>query len=145
MDDETAGALATNVVALLNPSAFPFSTVDTIARQNNVLWGLAPIVERLATIFIHILANTLIFYAVVTRQPRWFWLAFAYKTAIDSVAAFAQMTGIDTLVQVWTIEAVVAVFGVLGWLGLRWLAQCYPAPEEPAEEAVQPQIALHAR
>ena len=88
--------------------------------------GLAPIVERIATIFVHILANVLIVYGVVARQPRWFWAAFVYKTALDSVAAFAQFWGVNTLGHIWTIEAVVVLFGLVGWWGIRWVAQRYP-------------------
>jgi hypothetical protein len=62
------------------------------------------------------------------RQARWFWLAFGYKTATDAVAAaFVHINGIDTLGHVWTFEALLMLFGLAGWLGLRWLAPRYQA------------------
>jgi uncharacterized membrane protein YhfC len=77
-------------------------------------------------VLVHILANVLIFYAVARRKPKWFWLAFVYKTGIDAVAAFAQLWGLETLAKIWAIEAVVALWGLVGWLGIRWVQQRYP-------------------
>jgi uncharacterized membrane protein YhfC len=42
---------------MLMPSAVPLSSLETAARSNNLLYGLAPIVERLGTIFVHILSS----------------------------------------------------------------------------------------
>jgi uncharacterized membrane protein YhfC len=119
-------SLGSALVGLLAPDQLPPATLAQLALANNALYGLAPIVERIATIFVHIFANLLLFYGVVVRQPRWFWAAFIYKTALDSVAAFAQFWGVNTLGHIWTIEAIVVLFGLLGWWGIRWMAQCYP-------------------
>jgi len=45
------------------------------------------------------------------------------------VAAFAQLWGLDALWKIWTIEAIVIVWGVLGWWGTRWVKARYPAVE----------------
>ena len=104
--------------------------LEQVSRLNNVLYGLAPISERFFTVLVHVLANVLIFYAVAQRKPRWFWLAFIYKTGIDAVAAFAQVWGLETLAKIWIIEAVVALWGIVGWLGIRWVQQRYPDQAE---------------
>jgi len=119
-------SLASTLATLLMPGAFPLEMLAAVARQGNPLYGLAPVVERAATLFVHILSNLLIFYAIHRRRPGWFWLAFAFKTAIDSAAAFAQFWGLATLSHIWAIEAVVIAFGVVGWLGLRWLRPHFP-------------------
>jgi uncharacterized membrane protein YhfC len=101
---------------------------EVAARLGNIMWVLAPVVERLAALFIHTCCNVLIFYAVNTRQARWLWLAFGYKTAVDATAAVCvHIHGIDTLGHIWTFEAILILFGLAGWLGLRWLAPRYQA------------------
>jgi uncharacterized membrane protein YhfC len=121
-------SLSSMLAAMVISVALPPAPTEILVRLGNILWGLAPIVERLATVLIHICSTVLIFYAVNTRQARWFWLAFGYKTAIDAVAAaFVHINGIDTLGRVWTFEAIVILFSLAGWLGLRWLAPRYQA------------------
>jgi uncharacterized membrane protein YhfC len=116
-------------------------TPEVAARLGNILWVLAPVVERLGALFIHTCCNVLIFYAVNTRQARWFWLAFGYKTAVDAAAAVCvHINGIDTLEQIWTFEAILILFGLAGLLGLRWLAPRYQAL--PIEEVTAPEARL---
>jgi uncharacterized membrane protein YhfC len=119
-------SLGTVLAALVAPGVFPLEALEQVSRLNNVLYGLAPIWERFFTVLVHILANVLIFYAVTQRRPRWFWLALIYKTGIDALAAFAQFWGLETLPRIWIIEAVVALWGIIGWLGIRWVQQRYP-------------------
>ena len=114
------------VMAMTTPELFPLGTLEQIAQASNPLYGLAPIVERFFTILVHMFSNALIFYAVAQKQPRWFWLAFAYKTLLDTAAAFGQTTGLGTLAALWAIEAFIIVLGALGWLGLWWIHRRYP-------------------
>jgi uncharacterized membrane protein YhfC len=127
-------SLSSMLAAMLISVAQP-PPPEVAARLGNILWLFAPIVERLATIFIHMCSTVLIFYAVNTRQARWLWLACGYKTAVDAVAAACvHIHGIDTLEHVWLLEATVILFGLAGWLGLRWLAPRYQAL--PIEEII---------
>lgn len=123
-------SLGTVVATLVAPGVFPLEALEQVSRLNNVLYGLAPISERFFTVLVHIWANVLIFYAVARREPRWFWLALIYKTGIDAVAASAQFWGLETLAKIWTIEAVVVLWGIVGWLGIRWVQQRYPDQAE---------------
>jgi uncharacterized membrane protein YhfC len=134
-------SLSSMLAAMVISVALPPAPIEVLARLGNILWVLAPIVERLAAIFIHICSNVLIFYAVNTRQARWFWLAFGYKTAVDALAAACvHINGINTLEHVWTIEAILILFGLAGWLGLCWLAPRYQAL--PIEEVTAPEARL---
>ncbi len=126
------------VAALAMPAVLPPDALVGLARLNDPLVGLAPIVERLATLYLHLLANALVFYAASRRRAGAFWLAFAYKTAIDSVAAFGQLWGLGTTARLWTIEAVVIAFGIAGWLGLRRLAVRYGSGGLADGHAIQP-------
>jgi hypothetical protein len=53
------------------------------------------------------------------------WLSFAWKSLLDAVAGFAQMWGVGTPAKMWTIEAIIILFGVASWWGLRRLARMY--------------------
>jgi uncharacterized membrane protein YhfC len=119
-------SLGTVLAAIVVPGLFPLEALEQVSRLNNVLYGLAPILERFSIVLVHILANVLIFYAIAQRKPKWFWLALIYKTGIDAVAAFAQFWGVETLARIWILEAVVALWGLVGWLGIRWVQQRYP-------------------
>lgn len=127
-----------SATALLVPDQLPPATVAQFELASNFLYGLAPIAERAATIFVHALSGALIFYAIATREKRWVLLAVVYKTGLDSVAAFAQFWGIGSLGRIWTIEAFIIAFGLIGWWGLRWLADRYPGQAEEAETDVVP-------
>jgi uncharacterized membrane protein YhfC len=126
-------SLVTLLTALLAPDQFTTEALAQLALTSNVLFGLAPIVERAATILVHIFTSVLIFYEIQTHQPRWFWAAFVYKTALDSVAAFAQFWGVNTLARIWTIEGIIILFGLFAWWGIRWVAVRYPHTLPPEE------------
>jgi hypothetical protein len=80
-------------------------------------------------VLIHTLSNVLLFYSIATDEPRAFWLGFAYKSGIDVIAAFAQFWGIDTIGRIWLIEAIVILWGIAGWLGIRQMKERYPSSE----------------
>lgn len=122
-------SFATMLVALLAPQSLPPELLSQLKIADNVLFSVAPIVERFFTIWVHILSNGLLFYAVVVKQVRWFWLAFVYKSLIDAWAAWGQLAGMTaTVEQVWVLEAVVIVWGIIGWVGTRWVQARYPTP-----------------
>jgi uncharacterized membrane protein YhfC len=131
------GSLASALVAMAAPATLPLGTLQQYALTSNPLYGLAPIWERFFTVLVHIFSNVLLFYGVRKRQARWLWLAFAYKTGIDAIAAWAQFWGLGALGRLWTIEAIVALWGLAGWLGTRAVRASYP----PLEEGLEPEEA----
>jgi hypothetical protein len=60
----------------------------------------------------------LVVYAVRSRQMRWFWLSFAYKSLGDAVAAWAILSyGVkDSLVKLTYIELGYVVFACVSIL-----------------------------
>lgn len=125
-------ALASGLSALLAPAQLSQAALAADTLANNPLFGLAPIIERAAIVWVHILSAALIFTGIATARRRWVWLAIGYKTAIDSVAAFAQFWGVETLGKYWTIEAIIIMVGLCGWWGTHQLAGRYPADGRPA-------------
>ena len=125
-------SFAAALTALLAPQLIPSEALSQLAVMNNVLYGIAPIVERFFTVWVHIFCNGLIFFAVAKRQARWFWLAFWFKSLIDAVAVFAQTSGaLASIEGIWAIEGVVILWGILGWLGVRWLKPRYDMSSQP--------------
>jgi uncharacterized membrane protein YhfC len=128
-------SLVLAVVALTMPERLPKEVLGPLERANNLWMQLAPISERIFACLGHIGTNVLLFYAVARREPRWFWLAFVYKSAIDAVAGFAVVKGLTTTpVQIWTIEAIAAVWGIAGLLITLWISRRY---QPPLEEIMQ--------
>lgn len=127
-------SLGSALAGLLAPDSLPVSALGSLASASTLAVGLAPVFERLCVIFAHIFACVLIFYAIASGEAKWGWLAILYKTLLDAPAGFASFWGTGTASKIWTIEAIIAVFGLLGLCGTIWLARRYPQP--PAEQPV---------
>jgi len=88
--------------------------------------ALAPAFERLLALVIHVAAAVMILRAFIERRGRWFGASFAYKSAVDGVAAWLLLSGTSLRSYPWMMEwvcfAPFALIGVvvLGWLGRRW-------------------------
>jgi hypothetical protein len=102
---------------------------------------LAPVVERLAVIFAHIYACVLIFYAIARGETKWAWLAILYKTLLDTPATFASFWGVvGSASKIWTIEAILVIFGLIGLWGMIRIARRYPQDNE--EEPGNPMMSI---
>jgi uncharacterized membrane protein YhfC len=124
-------ALVLAVVALKIPERLPKEALAPLERADSLWMQLAPISERIFACLGHIGTNVMLFYCVARQKPRWFWLAFVYKSAIDAVAGFAVVKGLTTTpVQIWTLEAIAAVWGTAGLLITVWISRRYPPPLE---------------
>jgi uncharacterized membrane protein YhfC len=119
--------LFSSLVAMASPNVLPIASLGTLAHNTTFALGLAPVVERLAVIFAHIFACVLIFYAITRGETKWAWYAILYKTLLDTPAAFASFWGIvGSASKIWTIEAILVIFGLIGlWKTIR-IARSYP-------------------
>lgn len=124
-------SLSSALVGLLSPAVLPVYTLGTLAGQAMPGMGLAPVVERLFVILAHVFSCVLLFFAVARREARWGWLAILYKTLLDAPAGFAAFWGTGTAAKIWTIEAVIALFGILGLWGTLQIARRYPPERTP--------------
>ena len=124
-------ALGSALVGILSPDTLPIPTLGNLAANTSLIMGLAPVVERLSVIFAHIFACVLIFYGIASGEGKWVWLSVLYKTLLDTPAAFAGFWGLNTAVRIWSIEAIIVIFGLVGLWGTIQIARRYP--QEPAE------------
>lgn len=126
-------SLLSALVGITSPDTLPIPTLGTMANNATLVMSLAPVVERLSVIFAHIFACVLTFYAIASGETKWAWLAVLYKTLLDTPAGFASFWGVGTADKLWTIEAVIAVFGLIGLWGTIQIAQRYPQPQTSSE------------
>jgi uncharacterized membrane protein YhfC len=117
------------LLVILIPERLPQNVVEAISSGSNSLLVIpAPIVERVSAILLHAFSCVLIVYAVRTKEWKWFWLAFFYKTAVDGIAGLMHLEGLlkDLSTSgVWLVELVFLPFGLVGLWGLlafrkRW-------------------------
>jgi uncharacterized membrane protein YhfC len=121
--------LAAVIAAMAAPSSMSLGTLQSIAALNDPITALTPVWERFFTVWVHIFSNVLIFYALGKHQARWFWLAFVFKTGIDSFAAWGQVAGLDVPGRMALLEGIVALWGLLGWYGTHRVEKTYPLLE----------------
>lgn len=126
--------LFSSLAAFISPDALPVSTLGGLAQNATLALGLAPVVERLFVIFAHIFTCVLIFHAIASGETKWAWLAVLYKTLLDTPAGFAAFWGVaGSAARVWTIEAFVIFFGLIGLWGTIQIARRYPRSQmEPS-------------
>jgi uncharacterized membrane protein YhfC len=118
-------SLVSNISALVSPMSISAETMINLQLLNNPLFGLGPGTDRFFATLIHIFANVLLFYGVVSKQNRWLWIAFAYKCVVDAVAAFGMFWGVETVSKLWRLEVVLWVLGFTAWWGINQIRLRY--------------------
>lgn len=116
------GGLIVTALAIANPALLPKKIMDSFAVS---AWAIpAPIIERIGAVFAHIFSCVLIIRAVQRNRLRYFWMAFVYKSMIDAVAAWAQLSfKVDSVSHIWIVECILFIFGIVGYVGLIWLSR----------------------
>jgi len=116
------------VIAVVATIAFfdgiPADQKEAVAKAfGDLTSAFLPVVERVTAVVAHVFSCVLIVFGVRLGQWRWFWLSFAYKTALDGFAAWAILSfGVkESVLKMAEFELVVAAFAVVGVAGLAWL------------------------
>ena len=104
------------IAAMAAPDKMPKALMDGFALGHGVI--LAPILERLCAVVLHAFACALIILGARRRRWAFFWAAFAYKSLVDAVAAWSQLSfKIDTAAHLWIVEAIGFAFAIAGVVG----------------------------
>ena len=113
------------LLIILIPDKLPPELLQLATSANASLLDVPiPIVERLVVVLVHAFSCVLIIHAVQTREWKWFWISFFYKTAVDTIAGAIQLTyGVQNLTTLgaWATEMILLPFGIAGLWGLRTL------------------------
>jgi uncharacterized membrane protein YhfC len=118
-------ALVSALAGLFTPDTLPVSALGGLANNATLVMGLAPIIERISVIFAHIFSCVLIFHAIAQGKAKWGWLAILYKTLLDAPGGFAAFWATNSASHLWTLEAVIAIFGLIGLWGTIQISRHY--------------------
>jgi uncharacterized membrane protein YhfC len=117
------------LLLIVIPEQLPQELVELADPSKTSLLAIpVPIVERAIVILLHAFSSILIVHAVQKKEWKWFWISFLYKTAMDAIAGYFQITyGLEnlTLGGLWLVELILLPFGLIGLWGLikfrrRW-------------------------
>jgi len=128
-------ALVLGLVSLLGTAALlllhDFLPPETQARVAAQLAGRAaflplilPVLERAVTLIIHVFSCVAIIYGFRTRRALpWFALAFAYKSAVDGMAAWGiqVLKARESITGLTQLELLMVPFAIAGLAGLVFL------------------------
>jgi uncharacterized membrane protein YhfC len=121
-----------NILALIiSPdliSTLPADQQEYILGQLNMstLIIFAPIIERTATMLIHIFAALLVVYSVKQKKFVYFIASFLYKTVVDGMVPLLAFYIGTTMLDVYLIEIPIVILGLIGYLGIVWIKKKYP-------------------
>jgi len=120
-------SLTSNLYFLIKPSAAPKEVKKLWKKYRKYSFAAisTPIVERAATIPIHVFTIILIVLAVQQNMYYLFWLSFFFKSFVDSVAAWSHfkldITNWKKPKQIWFVEFLIIIFGIISLFGVFWL------------------------
>jgi uncharacterized membrane protein YhfC len=110
------------LLIIIMPDQLPPELVELADTSNASLLAIPiPIVERTIVILLHAFSSILIIHAVQTKEWKWFCFSFLYKTTMDVIAGYFQITyGLEnlTLRGLWLVELILLPFGLIGLWGL---------------------------
>ena len=127
------GSLVGMTAAAFFWSKLPPEAQTALGAQTTTRWVIpVPIYERVYALLAHVVSCVLVVEAVQQGKARWFWVSFAYKSAIDASAAWALMAWdirASFAHQLW-FELVLSlcVFASLALLPLARRGAAAPAP-----------------
>jgi uncharacterized membrane protein YhfC len=84
-----------------------------VAAYWSTPWYMALIgfVERIFAICLHVSLSVMVLYAIVYRQPIWFWLALLWHAFVDAVAVFVgQQVGILAAEGIIAVSAAISLW-----------------------------------
>jgi len=82
-----------------------------------------PIIERVATIFIHVFASILVLYAVKSRKIGYLVLSILYKTLVDGMIPWLaySMQPLMELTNAYVVEIPIIILAIIGFFGIKWI------------------------
>lgn len=139
------GGLTAALVGMLSPDVLPAAIQAELAKADRMVVQLAPIWERFFTCLGHLATNAMVFYAARLPRVRWFWWALIYKSAIDGVATLAIANKfLSSAGNLWTLEAIVALWAVAGLVITVWIGRRWPEPTTRLEAPATPLSTMDA-
>ena len=112
------------------------AAVTLIAGVGAGTWiGALSAFERLIAILCHVASRVLAPMAVASRRWVLFCYGFLLLSAVDAVAMYLHLSGRVSTMPPWTIEAVIAPFGLVSIPITRWCIRHWPSASQPSASA----------
>lgn len=100
--------------------SIPAEQLELARQQVEAYWStpwymaLLGFVERIFAICLHVSLSVMVLYAIIYRQPIWFWLATLWHAVVDAVAVYVVQE-----VGILAVEGIIAVFASISlWIVL---------------------------
>jgi len=114
-------------VLIFNPSLLdllpPAQRQILEAQLNLPSWIIpAPIIERIFTLFVHLFTTLLIFISITRHKFSYFISAFLYKSLVDAVVPYIQLTLKPNMspISIYLAEVWVVTMGSIALAGIYW-------------------------
>lgn len=99
---------------------------DQLLQLSMSGWVIAAsIVERLATIFIHIFASVLVIYSVRSGKINFLVISILYKTLVDGMIPLLTNYIEFTAIGILLIEVPIIIIAMAGFFGTKWLKKLF--------------------
>jgi uncharacterized membrane protein YhfC len=117
------------VVFILNPSLVSSLPAATQASLDlPTITVLAPIIERIFTLLIHVFSSLLVVYAVVNGKIRYLWYSILFKSLVDGmIPALTSLVNTATVVGLYEIEIPIAILGIFSFYGIKRASRKFKA------------------
>lgn len=109
-------------------NTLPLDQQTAILNQLNMsTWIIfAPIIERIAVLFIHIFAALLVIYSVKQKNFIYFLASFLCKTVTDGMIPLLIFYIGTTILGIYLMEIPVVILGLIGYIGIKWIKKKFP-------------------
>lgn len=115
-----------------NPSILELLPIDQRqlieAQLSLPTWVVpAPIMERILVLFAHLFTILLIFNSIIQRKIRFFFYSFFYKSLLDALVPYLQVTLNVSIspIGIYLAEVWVAIMGLIALLGIKWMRKSF--------------------
>jgi len=117
-----------------------------VAGKGALTWSiaLAPATERLIAILCHTASRALVLLAVARQRWILFWYGFLLLSGVDALATILHLTGQVGTMSPWTMEALIAPFGLASIPITIWCIRHWPTIPAAADVAGPPAHATSA-
>jgi len=109
-------------------STVPESQQSILLEQlNQETWIVgAAIIERLATIVIHVFTTILVFYAIRTMNKKFLWISIGFKALLDGmIPAINYLYNPSTFLDWYAIEFLILGLGFIAYFGYKYIKELW--------------------
>jgi uncharacterized membrane protein YhfC len=125
-------AIALGVIGFLNIVAFVLdpSLVSLLTLEQQAVFDsptiivLAPIIERIAAVSIHVFSSVLVVYAVAKKETNYLFASISFKAVVDGIAPLlGYLFDLSSIEGIFAAEIPMIALGLIAFYGTKWIAK----------------------